>query len=54
MNEAGFDVGEPTAETLDTWMDDLKNTFDWDDPDAEEAVETCFGGGSGKGGNKGK
>ncbi len=24
MNEAGFDVGEPTAETLDTWMADLK------------------------------
>jgi hypothetical protein len=53
MNEAGFDVGEPTAETIDTWMGDLKNTFDWDDPDAQEVIDSCFGGGSdgdGKGG----
>jgi hypothetical protein len=53
MSEAGFDIGEPIAETLDTWMADLKNTFDWDDPDAQDVVDTCFGGGSdgeGKGG----
>lgn len=34
MREADFDIGEPTAETLDTWMTDLKNTFDWNDSDA--------------------
>ncbi len=46
MNEAGFDVGEPTTETLDTWMIDLKENFDWDDPDTEEIFDTCFGGSS--------
>lgn len=54
MSEAGFDIGEPTAETLDTWMADLKDTFDWDDPDAQSIIEDCFGGGSGDGGSKGK
>jgi len=58
MQDAGFDIEEPTAETIDTWMDDLKNTFDWDDPDAAEAINTCFGGGSeddsGKGFGRGK
>ncbi len=53
MNEAGFDIEEPTAETLDTWMGDLKNTFDWDDPDAEEIIDTCFGSGSGDGDRSG-
>ena len=52
MNEAGFDIDEPTAENLDIWMGDLKNTFDWDDPDAVEAVEACFGGGLGNGGKE--
>lgn len=50
MQEAGFDIEEPTAETLDTWIDDLKSTFDWDDPDAEDVQETCFGGDSGDSG----
>jgi hypothetical protein len=54
MSEAGFDIGEPTAETLDNWMEDLKNTFDWDDPDADEVVETCCGSGSDEGGSNGK
>jgi hypothetical protein len=53
MSEAGFDVGEPTEETLDTWMTNLKNTFNWDDPDAQEVIDNCFGGGSGNG-SKGK
>jgi hypothetical protein len=52
MSEAGFGVGEPTAETLDTWMADLKDTFDWDDPDAQEVIDSCFGGGSDGGGGK--
>jgi hypothetical protein len=53
MNEAGFDIEEPIAETLDTWMIDLKTTFDWDDPDAQEVIDTCFGDGSGDGGKSG-
>jgi len=58
MQEAGFDIEEPTAETLETWMEDLKNTFDWDDPDAIETFDICFGvssgGDGGKGGGDGK
>jgi hypothetical protein len=53
MSEAGFDIGEPTAETLDTWMADLKTTFDWNDPDAQDVIDTCFGDGSGDGGKSG-
>jgi hypothetical protein len=50
MSEAGFDVGEPTAETLESWMENLKTSIDWDDPDAQEVIDTCFGGDS-KGNN---
>jgi hypothetical protein len=52
MNEAGFDVSEPTAEALDTWMTDLKNTIDWDDPDAQDVIDSCFGSGSDSDGGK--
>jgi hypothetical protein len=44
MRDEGFDVEDPTAETLDIWMGDFKTTIDWDDPDAEAAFETCMGG----------
>ncbi|MCP4357436.1 MAG: hypothetical protein GY796_05390 [Chloroflexi bacterium] len=54
MSEAGYDIGEPTAETLDTWMNDFKNTIDWEDPDAMEAFDTCMGGSSGSNDGKGK
>jgi hypothetical protein len=54
MREAGFDIEDPTAETLDIWMGDLKTTFDWDDPDAQAAFDTCFGGSSGGNNGKGK
>jgi len=54
MSEAGFDIGEPTAETLDTWMSDLKNTFNWDDPDAQDVINMCFGDDAGGKGGRGK
>jgi ASC-1-like (ASCH) protein len=54
MREEGFDIEDPTAETLDTWMADLKNTFDWDDPDAQAVFETCFSGSSTGNSGKGK
>ena len=54
LREEGFDVEDPTAETLDIWMGDFKNTIDWDDPDAQAAFDTCFGGSSGGDGGKGK
>lgn len=44
LREQGFDIGEPTTETLDTWLADLKTGIDWDDPDAQAAYETCTGG----------
>ncbi len=43
MREEGFDLEDPTAETLDIWMTDFKTTLDWDDPDVEEAYEACAG-----------
>jgi hypothetical protein len=54
MREAGFDIEDPTAETLDIWMGDLKTTFDWDNPDAQAAFDTCFGGSTGGDAGKGK
>lgn len=55
MQDRGFDIEEPTAESLETWVSDLKNTFEWDDPDAQEAFESCsgrdFSGNSKDGGN---
>ena len=54
MRDQGFDMEDPTAETLDIWMTDFKTLFDWDDPDVEAAFETCFGGGFKDDGGKGK
>ena len=54
MRDEGFDLEDPTAETLDIWLTDFKNVFDWDDPNAEAAFETCFGGSSGGDGGREK
>lgn len=54
MRDEGFDVEDPTAETLDIWMVDFKNTIDWKDPDIQEAFDECMGGRSGGDGGKGK
>jgi hypothetical protein len=54
MRDKGFDVEDPTAETLDIWMGDFKTMIDLKDPDAQAAFDTCFGGGSGGNGGKGK
>jgi hypothetical protein len=40
----GYDVDDPTAETLDQWGTDFRVEFDWDDPDAMAAYETCSEG----------
>jgi len=34
LREKGYDVDEPTAETLDQWGADFKEAIDWDDPAA--------------------
>ncbi len=54
LRDEDFEVEDPTAETLDIWMTDLKNMIDWDDPDAEAAFDECMGGSSGGNGGKGK
>jgi hypothetical protein len=54
LRDEGFDVDDPTAETLDIWMTDFKTMFDLDDLDAQAAFETCFGGSSGGNDGKGK
>ena len=41
LREKGYDVDDPTAETLDTWLIDFRVEFDWDDPTARQAYEEC-------------
>jgi hypothetical protein len=41
LREKGYDVDEPTAETLQVWLGDFRVEFDWDDPEAMEAYEEC-------------
>jgi len=47
LAEKGYDVGEPTAEELDTWLGDLKATLDWKNPDVGRAWAACSGAGTG-------
>jgi hypothetical protein len=54
MREEGFDIEDPTAESLDIWLTDFKTVFDWKDPDAEADFETCFSDSSGGNNGKGK
>jgi hypothetical protein len=43
LREKGYDVDDPTAETLDQWGKDFRVEFDWDDPEAQAAYEECAG-----------
>jgi hypothetical protein len=45
LNEKGYDVDEPTAETMDQWGVEFRVEFDWDDPDAMAAFEECSSAG---------
>jgi hypothetical protein len=54
LREKGFDVDDPTAETLDIWLTDFKTVLNWDDPDVVEAYESCAGGSLGGKDGKGK
>jgi hypothetical protein len=51
LREKGYDVDDPTAETLEQWWGDFKFSIDWDDPGAIADYEECSGGtvGEGKG-----
>ena len=48
LSEKGYDVVEPTAETLDQWMGDFKQTFDWEDRKVMQAYQACIGGKTGQ------
>ena len=41
LNDKGYDMDEPTAASLDTWLIDFRVEFDWDDPDAMADYEEC-------------
>jgi hypothetical protein len=41
LRDKGYDVDDPTAETLDQWGADFRVEFDWDDPKAKAAYEAC-------------
>ena len=41
LRDKGYDIDDPTAETLDQWQVDFRVKFDWDDPNAEAAYEEC-------------
>jgi hypothetical protein len=43
MRERGYDVDDPTAETLEQWQADLKNAINWDDAAAVADHEECSG-----------
>ena len=41
LREVGFDVDDPTAETLEQWGAEFRVEFDWDDPEAMQTYEEC-------------
>ena len=41
LREKGYDMDDPTAETLGQWLTDFRVEFDWDDLEAMEAYEEC-------------
>jgi hypothetical protein len=43
LRDKGYDLDDPTAETLQVWLTDFRVEFDWDDPKAMAAYEECSG-----------
>jgi len=41
LRSKGYEVDDPTAETIDEWLIDFRLDFDWDDPGAKAAYEDC-------------
>jgi hypothetical protein len=41
LRAKGYDVDDPTVETLDQWGADFRVEFDWDDPKAMAAYKEC-------------
>jgi len=43
LRAKGYDIGDPTAETLERLQGDFKNTIDWKNPAAVADYEQCSG-----------
>lgn len=43
LRDKDYNVDDPTAETLDQWMGDFKEVFNWKDPAATADYEECAG-----------
>ncbi len=41
LNEKGYSIDEPTAESIDQWLIDFRVEYDWDNSDAMAAYEEC-------------
>jgi len=41
LNDKGYDVDEPTAETLQQWQSEFKEGLNWKDPATEKDFEEC-------------
>jgi hypothetical protein len=41
LRDKGYDVDDPTAETLEQWGTDFKKAINWDDPAAMADFEEC-------------
>jgi hypothetical protein len=52
LRDRGYDMDDPTAETLDVWRADFKEAINWDDPDAVTDWEECSAETFGEGGGK--
>jgi len=52
LRDKGYDVDEPTAETLDQWGADFKDAINWDNPAAVADYEECSGETVGEGSGK--
>jgi len=44
LREKGYDVDDPTAETIKIWLVDFRVEFPWDDPVTKEAYDECNSG----------
>ena len=52
LRDKGYDVADPTAETLDQWGEDFKMSLNWDDPATVADYEECSGDTVGEGSGK--
>jgi hypothetical protein len=51
LRDKGYEVDDPTAETLQAWRANLRVDFDFNDPEAMEAFQECSGGAAPNRGN---